>query len=773
MVQIKKVAVIGSGVMGAGIAAQVANSGTPVVLLDIVPAGATNRNIVAEGAVARLLKTDPAPLMSKAAARLITTGNIEDHLELLRDCDWIVEVVIERLDIKQALYKKIDAHRKPEAIVSSNTSTIPLAKLVEGQSEAFAEKFVITHFFNPPRYMRLLELVTSDKNSAETVKTVADFCDYRLGKGVVVCKDRPGFIANRLGVYWMQAAVVLAFEHKLDIEEADAIIGKPLGIPKTGVFGLLDLVGLDLMPHINASMASALPPDDAFHTMNKPMPLIEKMIAEGYTGRKGKGGFYRLNREKGKLKEAIDLATGDYRAQKKVRVEAVEAGGRDLKKLLTHDSNAGRYAWDVVRETLTYAAALVGDAADDIFSIDEAMRLGYAWKWGPFELLDKIGADWFAARLEQEGRTIPPILKAAKGKTFYRIEGGKRQALTLAGDYVTLERPEGVLLLADIKLTSKPVLKNGSASVWDIGDGVLCFEFTGMMNSLDADVVALLGQTIALVQKSYRALVIYNEGSNFSVGANLGLALFAANVAAWSEIEQLVGFGQHTYKALKYAPFPVVGAPAGMALGGGCEILLHSDAIQAHAESYIGLVEVGVGLIPGWGGCKEMLARWQANPRMPKGPMPAVAQVFEYISTARVAKSAAEAQEMLILRKDDGITMNRTRLLHDAKMKALELAENYKPPEPPVYRLPGPSGKLALDMAVEGFAKMGKATKHDVVVSGALAEILSGGDTEYFQDLSEDRVLELERKSFMRLVRTPDSIARIEHMLETGKPLRN
>ncbi|PPQ39837.1 3-hydroxyacyl-CoA dehydrogenase [Rhodoblastus acidophilus] len=773
MMQINKVAVIGAGVMGAGIAAQVANAGVPVVLLDIVPAGADNRNAVAEGAVAKMLKTEPAPFMSKAAAKLVTTGNIEDHLDLLRDCDWIVEVVVEKLDVKQALYKKIDAHRKPEAIVSSNTSTIPLANLVEGMPQSFAEKFIITHFFNPPRYMRLLELVTSPLNSADTIKTVTDFCDYKLGKGVVVCKDRPGFIANRLGVYWLQSAVVLAFEHKLQIEEADAIIGKPLGIPKTGVFGLLDLIGLDLMPHINASMASALPREDAFHGMNQPLPLVERMIKEGYTGRKGKGGFYRLNREKGKLKEAIDLATGDYRAQARARVEAVDEAGKDLKKLLTHDSAPGRYAWDVVRKTLCYAAALVGDAADDIVSIDEAMRLGYAWKWGPFELLDKIGVDWFVEKLHAEGGLVPPILQAAAGKTFYRVENGKRQALTLNGDYVTLERPEGVLLLADIKLTQKPVLKNASASVWDIGDGVLCFEFTSMMNSLDADIVMLLNQTIQLVQKNHKALVIYNEGSNFTVGANLGLALFAANVAAWSEIEQLVGLGQFAYKALKYAPFPVVSAPSGMALGGGCEILLHSDAIQAHAESYIGLVEVGVGLIPGWGGCKEMLARWQAHKKTPKGPMPAVAQVFEYISTARVAKSAAEARDMLILRDGDGVTMNRNRLLFDAKAKALKLVENYQPPEKPVYRLPGPSGKLALKMAVDGFAKLGKATKHDIVVSEALANILTGGETEYFDELNEDKILELERQNFMKLVRNPDSLARIEHMLETGKPLRN
>ena len=773
MAEIRKVAVIGAGVMGAGIAAQVANSGAPVVLLDIVPPGAENHDAIAEGAVAKMLKTEPAPFMSKAAAKLVVTGNIEDNLDLLADCDWIVEAVIERLDIKQALYAKIETHRKKGSVVSSNTSTIPLAKLTEGLPESFARDFVITHFFNPPRYMRLLELVTSDRNDPAAVRTLTDFCDYRLGKGVVPCKDRPGFIANRLGVYWLQTAVVTAFDTGLDVEDADALIGKPFGIPRTGVFGLLDLIGLDLMPHINASMAASLPPQDPFHAMNRPAPLIERMIKDGYTGRKGKGGFYRLNREMNKRKEAIDLRSGYYRVRKKAQVEAVKDAGRDLRKLFEHDSAHGRYAWTVMSETLSYAAMLVGDAADEIDPIDEAMRLGYNWKSGPFELLDRIGIDWFVARLEKEGRAVAPILRAAQGKGFYRIENGQRQALTLAGDYRTLHRPEGVLLLADIKLTSKPVLKNGSACAWDIGDGVLCFEFTSMMNSLDADIVLLLNQTIELVKKHYKALVVYNEGSNFSVGANLGLALFAANIAGWNEIQGLVGLGQHAYKSLKYAPFPVVSAPAGMALGGGCEILLHSDAIQAHAETYAGLVEVGVGLIPGWGGCKEMLARWQSLGKIPKGPMPAVSQVFEYISTARVAKSAAEAREMLILRPGDAITMNRYRLLADAKAKALKLAEDYHPPEPPTYVLPGPSGKVALDMAVDSFVQLGKATKHDKVVSGVLAEILTGDGTDPTETLTEDRLSELERLGFMKLIHNPDTLARIEHMLETGKPLRN
>jgi 3-hydroxyacyl-CoA dehydrogenase len=773
MGDIKKVAVIGAGVMGASIAAHVANAGVPVVLLDIVAKDGPNRSAIAEGAVAKLLKTDPAPFMSKAAAKFVTTGNIEDHLSLLADCDWIIEAVIERLDIKQALYAKIEAVRKAGSVVSSNTSTIPLATLAEGLPERFAENFIITHFFNPPRYMRLLEMVAGEKSKPEAVAAAARFSDVMLGKSVVACKDRPGFIANRLGVYWLQTAVLEAIEAGLDIEEADAIFGKPMGIPKTGVFGLIDLVGLDLMPHINASLESALPKDDPFHAVNKQVPLLDKLIAEGYTGRKGKGGFYRINREKGKRKEAIDLATGEFRARREPKVEAVEAAGRKLIRLLEHDSKHGRYAWRALGQTLSYAAALVGDAADDVASIDEAMRLGYNWKFGPFELIDQLGGTWLTAKLEASGFPVPPILRVADGRPFYRVDDGRRQALGLDGAYRDLVRPAGVIMLEDVKLVSRPILKNGSAALWDIGDGVACFEFTSKVNSLDPDIMDLLMRSVPKVAENYKALVIYNEGSNFSAGANLGLVLFAANIAAWSEIENFAALGQTTYKMLKYAPFPVVGAPAGMALGGGCEILLHCDAVQAHAETYMGLVEVGVGVIPGWGGCKEMLQRWFTLGRLPKGPMPPIGKVFEMISTATVAKSAAEAKELLYLRPADGITMNRYRLLADAKARALKLVDGYAPPQPVALNLPGRSAKVGLQMAVDGFFRLGKATPHDVVVSGELAEVLSGGETDITLPLDEDAILKLERKGFLRLARHPATIARIEHTLETGKPLRN
>lgn len=774
MQPIRKATVIGAGVMGAGIAAQFANAGVPVLLLDIVPDGAANRNVLAEGAITKMLKTEPAPFMSPRAAKLVTAGNIDDHLAQIAESDWIIEAVVERLDVKQALYKKIDAVRRPGTAVSSNTSTIPLALLTRGLSDGFTRDFLITHFFNPPRYMRLLEIVTGPNTDPPLAEAVGHFADLVLGKSIVRCKDSPGFIANRLGVYWLQVGVVEAIALGLTVEEADAVIGKPMGIPKTGVFGLIDLVGLDLMPHINASLAKSLPPNDPFHAANHDLPLIRKMIADGYIGRKGKGGFYRLNRAGGgKLKEAIDLASGVYRAEQRRELSELAGASKDLRALLSSPGRIGKYAWRVLGQTLAYAASLVPEAADDIHAIDEAMRLGYNWQWGPFELIDKLGAGWLVEKLEKDGLPVPALLRAAKDKTFYRLQDGRRQYLGTDGAYYDMHRPHGVLMLEDVKRVSTPVLKNGSAAVWDIGDGVLCFEFTSKSNSLDDQIIALLGKTIPLVKEKYKALVIYNEGRNFSVGANLGLVIFAANIAAWSEIDKLIAAGQQTYKALKYAPFPVISAPSGMALGGGCEILLHSDAVQAHAESYIGLVECGVGVVPGWGGCKEMLSRWSISGLLPRGPMPAPTKVFETVSTATVSKSAAEAKELLFLRAGDGITMNRYRLLADAKARALKLAVDYAPPQPVDLKLPGASGKLAFTMAAEGFHHRGIATDHDMVVADALADVLSGGTADLIDVVNEDQLLTLERAAFMRLLKTAGTLARIEHLLVTGKPLRN
>jgi 3-hydroxyacyl-CoA dehydrogenase len=775
-VTIARVAVIGAGVMGAGIAAHIANAGLPVLLLDVRAAPPAAPSAVAAAAIERLLRTDPAPLMDRANARLITPGTVEDDLGRIAACDWIIEAVVEDRAVKQALYRRIEAVRRPGSIVSSNTSTLQRAALVEGLPARFRQDFLITHFFNPPRYMRLLELVAGPETSAEAVARIRDFADHRLGKGVVDAKDTPGFVANRIGVFWIQAAVVEAIDGGLAIEEADAVMGRPIGVPKTGIFGLLDLVGLDLQPKVDASLAAALPPDDPYQALRRDFPLLRRLIAEGYTGRKGKGGFYRLNRAGGgRVKEALDLATGTWRTAEKPRLDSVDAARAGLRRLLEHPDKGGRYAWRVLSATLAYAAALVPEIADDVVAADRAMKLGFAWKWGPFELIDRIGARWLAERLAGEGRAVPPLLRAAAAaEGFYRVAGGRRQHLRPDGSYADLVRPEGVLLLEDVKLAGPPLARNGSASLWDLGDGVACLEFHSKMNALDSDSLALARQALDIVGKRMKALVVYNEGENFSVGANIGLALFAANVALWPMIESLVEEGQKTWRRIKYAPFPVVGAPSGMALGGACELLLHCAAIEAHAESYIGLVETGVGLIPGWGGCAELLARCAARPGRPGGPMPPVMQAFETIGLAKVARSAAEARQLGFLSATDGITMNRDRLLAAAKARALALAEGYRPPAPAPLPLPGRTGKAALGLALDGLVLQGKATPHDRTVALALAEVLTGGpEADAARPTGEEQISRLERQAFMRLLREPATLARMEHTLATGKPLRN
>ncbi|MBP80540.1 MAG: 3-hydroxyacyl-CoA dehydrogenase [Acidiferrobacteraceae bacterium] len=775
MLSIKKVAVIGSGVMGSGIAAQAANAGLDVLLLDIVPKDGSDRDTVAKGAIQRMLKTNPAPLMHPRNAKRIQPGNVEDHLEWLAECDLVVEVVIENLEIKQALYRKIDQYRKADCIVTSNTSTIPLANLVEGMPDDFRQHFAVTHFFNPPRYMRLLELVAGPDTRSEVITTLRDFGDRMLGKSVVDCKDTPGFIANRIGILWMGVAVRFAFEDNLTVEEADSVIGKPMGIPKTGIFGLLDLVGIDLQPHVERSMLSTLPEDDMYRDIHRPSPFIEKMIANGYTGRKGKGGFYRLNRTGDKkIKEALNLQTNEYHPADRPALASVEAARTGLRALVEHPDRGGQYAWRVLSHTLSYAAALVPQIADDIYAVDEAMKNGYAWKWGPFELIDKLGASWFAEKLTEQGMAVPPLLQQVGEGSFYRIENGALQHFGTDGSYHDVSRAEGVLLLSDIKRASKQVESNRSASLWDIGDKVLCLEFHSKMNAVDEGIMAMAAKALKIIPtQGYRALVIHNEGANFSVGANVGLGLFAANIAAWPKITESVKQGQDIYKALKFAPFPVVGAPSGMALGGGCEVLLHCDAIEAHAETYMGLVEVGVGLVPAWGGCKEMLLRWSENPRHPKGPMPAVSKVFETVATATVAKSAEEARSLLYLRPSDGIVMNRDRLLASAKDRALMMAQDYAPPEARELTLPGPSGEAAMTLVLNDFQRAGKATAHDVTVGKKLAHVLAGGKVDPTETLTEDKLLTLERSAIVSLLRTPQTLDRIEHMLETGKPLRN
>ena len=772
---IQRAAVIGSGVMGSGIAAHLANAGIPVVLLDIVPAGATDRNALAAGAIERMKRQEPAPFMHPSVADRLTPGNLEDSLALLADCDWIIEAVLEDLDVKRALYKRIDAVRKKGSVVSSNTSTIPLKLLVEGSPKGFAADFCITHFFNPPRYMRLLEIVAGPTTRADAIAAVRHCGDVQLGKGVVDCKDTPGFIANRIGTFWMECAVKEAFALGLTVEEADAINGKPMGIPSTGVFGLFDLVGIDLMPHVSKSMLATLPANDGYRAIRVDLPLINRMIAEGYTGRKGKGGFYKVTKTaSGRTKEAMDLVTGQYRPTREARLASLAAGRKSLKALVSHGDKGGQYAWRVVSQTLAYAASLVPEIADTIVQVDTAMRWGYGWERGPFELLDALGTSWFAEKLAKDGTPVPKLLQLAAGRSFYRVDAGRLEFLGPDGAYHPMVRAPGVVLLADIKRATKPVARNPSAALWDVGDGVLCLEFTSKMNSLDPFSIAMIATAVSSVGDSngrFTALVIHNEGNNFSVGANLGAVLLAVNIAAWAELEAGGKEGQQAMHHLKYAPFPVVAAVQGMAYGGGCEVCLHADAIVAHAEVQMGLVETAVGLVPGWGGCKEMLVRGFA--KHGNDLLKVLGGAFETIMMAKSSKSAQHARSLGFLRDGDAIVFNKDRLLAEAKQKALALCGNFQPTLAPELRLPGAMAAQMMVSQVEARASAGQATVHDVVVATALARVLTGGDTETNALLTEQYIYDLERAAFGSLVRTPATLARIEHMLATGKPLRN
>lgn len=810
--EIQKAVVIGAGLMGSGIAAHLANAGVSVYLLDIVPPDASDRNCIANGAIERMRKATPAtdPLsagfMHPSNAKRIIPGNIEDHLEeAVKDADWIVEAVIEDLKTKQQLYARLDPLRKPTAIVSSNTSTIPLSQLVEGRSESFKRYFAITHFFNPPRFMHLLELVGSPDTEQEVMETLKTFGDVRLGKNVIICKDTPAFIANRIGIYWMFRAMTETLKQQMPIEQVDAILGCPMGYPKDGVFGLLDLVGLGVIPHVAQSLIHALPQTDAFHALDKEgtLSLVQSLLQDGRTGRKSpKGGFYRMQkREDGsKQKQALNLQTGAYDDVGKPRSKSLKAAkSQGPRAVFETDDALGRFAWMVMRDVLLYAASLVPEISDDIADVDAAMRDGYNAKWGPFEFLDKLGVAWFCQKVQSDGLELPPVLALAGGRPFYREQNGRLSRLVFdlennRATYAELPQVEGVLRLADIKRRESPLISHYSASLWDIGDGVTCLEFHSKMNTLDPSILWVINEAVqwmARHQDRYKAMVIYNDAKNFSLGANLGLITAGFHLARtgfartlglsglinnsmYGLIEAMVYHGQSVFKALQQAPFPVVGAPQGMALGGGCEILLHCDALQASAETYMGLVETGVGVVPAWGGCTQLLARCQAVPDRLQGAMISVKEAFQTLMMPQfsTSTSALDAQRKHWLRPGDGITMNPERLLADAKARALAMVEGYAPPEPVTYQLPGVYGKTALRLAIDDFYIKGEATWHDVVVADALADILSGGETFVGTRLTESDLMQLEREHFLSLLKTGQTQKRIDHTLKTGKPLR-
>ena len=739
--EIKKVVVIGSGTMGSGIAAQVCNADIQVTLLDLTTE-------ISEKARERILKSRPPLLIDKSKISKINTGNINDNFSVVKEADWIVEAVVERIDIKHSIYEKIFNARKTGSIVSSNTSSIPISVLSDKLSIEDKKDFCITHFFNPVRYMDLLEIVKSENNDLSKINYLKKFCEEGLGKGAIVCNDTPGFLGNRIGVFAMQVAMTEAFKMKLSIEEADAIFGRPMGIPKTGVFGLYDLIGIDLMADVLKSFVKELPDFDNFQEVAKEIPLVKKLIETGYTGRKGKGGFYRMNKVGNKkILEAINLETGEYFPTKKINIKSEKV---DLKALINRDDKYGEYAWSVISKIINYASSLVPGITNEFNDIDEAMRLGFNWSKGPFEMLEEIGvANFFNKYKNFKNNKFLENLAKTNNENFH----GVRQKYT---DIETLGK---------VKKTASNIDGNSSASIYRFNDYNIV-EFTTKANALDYDSMD------ALKKATDKPMIIINESMQFSAGVNLSYTMEFANQGDFKSIEKFVRYFQETCKHLKYSDHPVIAAPSGLTLGGGFEVMVQSNFVASHTNIVVGLVETIVGLIPAGGGCKEMLARWLDTDEAKKDPNYAPLKVFDIIGYGKTATSPVEAEPMKYLRPEDKKIMNRNSLLAVSK-KILEDNRDFKAPTENIFNLPGKSVKDQMIKLLDKLYNEKIILDHGVVVAKELANVLSGGDTTIEKTLSEDDLFKLELDAFMKLIETKETQDRIKYTLATGKPLVN
>ena len=739
--KINKVVVIGSGTMGSGIAAQLCNANVPVTLLDLTTQ-------ISEKARERILKSRPPLLIDKSKINNINVGNINDNFNEVGEADWIVEAVVERIDIKHNIYEKIFKERKKGSIVSSNTSSIPIKVLSEKLSDEEKKDFCITHFFNPVRYMDLLEIVKNENNDLDQINSLKNFCEKDLGKGALICNDTPGFLGNRIGVYAMQVAMTEAFKMKLTIEEADAVFGRPMGIPKTGVFGLYDLIGIDLMADVLKSFIKELPETDDFQIVAKEIPLVKKLIETGYTGRKGKGGFYRMNKsDNKKILEGINLETGEYSLSKKFNLGSEKM---DIVGLINRKDKYGEYAWSVISKIIKYASSLVPGITDKFNDIDEAMRLGFNWSKGPFEMLKEIGVKDFFERIDTfENNKFLENLSQSKDENFY----GERQ------QYTDLET------LGKIKPRANKLDKNNSAETYRFDDFNIV-EFTTKANALDYDSMD------SLKNATDKPLIIINEAMQFSAGVNLSYTMNFADKGDFKSIEKFVKYFQETCKHLKYSKYPVVSAPSGLALGGGFEVLCQSNFVASHTNIVVGLVETMVGLIPAGGGCKEMLWRWSQTEEAKNDPDYAPLKVFDIIGYAKTATSPIEAEPLKYLRPEDKKIMSRNSLLEVSK-EIIQNNKDFFPPEECTFKL---SGNIVYDKMVKMLEKLYNEKvilDHGMEVGKELAKVLSGGDTTLEKTLSEDDLYKLELDAFMKLIETEKTQDRIKHTLKTGKPLVN
>jgi len=739
--EIKKVVVIGSGTMGSGIAAHLCNANIPVTLLDL-------KTEISEQARDRIHKSKPPLLLDKSNINNIKVGNISDNFSEVGEADWVVEAVVERIDIKHDIYEKIFKVRKKGAIVSSNTSSIPIKVLSQHLSEEEKKDFCITHFFNPVRYMGLLEIVKNENNDLDKINFLKKFCENELGKGAIVCNDTPGFLGNRVGVYAMQIAMTEAFKMKLSVEEADAIFGRPMGIPKTGIFGLYDLIGIDLMGDVLKSFIKELPETDKFHEVAKEIPLIKKLIETGYTGRKGKGGFYRVNKNDGKkIMEALNLETGEYSPSKKINIKTEKV---NLKSLINGDDKYGRYAWSVISKIIKYASSLVPGITKEFNDIDEAMRLGFNWAKGPFEMLEEIGVNNFFNKIDEyKGNNFLENLAQSKDEKFY----GERQK------YTKIET------LGKVKKTAMSIDGNNSAQIYRFKDYNIV-EFTTKANALDYDSMD------ALKKATDKPLIIINESMQFSAGVNLSYTMEFADKGDFKSIEKFIRYFQETCKHLKYSDYPVISAPSGLTLGGGFEVMVHSNFVASHTNIVVGLVESIVGLIPAGGGCKEMLARWLDTEEAKKDPHYASLKVFDIIGYGKTATSPVEAIPMKYLKPEDKKIMNRNSLLEVSK-KILEDNRDFKAPSETKFNLAGNLVKEKMIKILEKLYNDKIILDHGMTVGIELANVLSGGETNIDKTLSEEDLFKLELGAFMRLIEKKETQNRIKHTLSTGKPLIN
>ena len=772
---LRNVAVLGAGTMGSRIAAHFANAGIPSLLLDIVAPGQPDRDAAAKKGIETAAKQKPGAFFTEDAMKLIRPGNFEDHLADIQHCDWVIEAVTENLDIKRNLWRRVETLRESGSIVSTNTSGIPLARISEGFSADFRSHFLGTHFFNPPRYLHLLEMIPTRDTDPEILQLVAEFCDRRLGKGVVLCKDTPNFIANRIGSFFGATVYKTMIEGDYSVEEVDALTGPLIGLPNSASFRLLDIVGLDVWAYVANNLYQAIP-SDPWRERIPPPPFLNEMLKRGWIGEKSGQGFYK---RVGKDREihAIDWKTLEYHPAAKPKFPSVEAARNiedlpaRLRTLVSANDRAGTFLWKIFSDLFLYSAERVPEISDRIVEIDRAMRWGYANTVGPFELWDALGFDETCRRIEKEGRPLPPnilMMRQAGAQTFYAPadEAGKprNQYFDLqSSQYKLVEDRPGIMVLTDLKRARGVVKKNAGASLIDLGDGVLCLEFHTKMNAIGDDIVSMIYTGLEEAERNFEALVIANQGENFSAGANLVLVLLAAQEGEWDEIEAGIRRFQQANMAIKYSPRPVVVAPHARALGGGSEIILHSFRAQASAELYMGQVEVGVGLIPAAGGCKELLLRLK-DPR----------KVFELIGYAKVSTSAEDAKKLGLLCRTDQVSMNPERLIGDAKHLALSLVPDYSPGIP---RTDIPAGgetvfamlKMGVWMAQRG----GYISEYDAVIGEKLAHVLSGGRLTGEQMVSEQYLLDLEREAFLSLCGNPKTHERIQYMLKTGKPLRN